>query len=127
MNDDIDEVKQDPSSLFVSGLSESLEAGLFRLYANLIGDGSSLAVGSAGGDQKIVGSGAFAREVKDGYVAAVAFTGDLRSGKGEVFRLVFLSFCQIYQSRASVWGSETEVYVLLACKLVTVFHFCSLY
>ena len=91
MDDDLDEVQQYPSALFVTGLSETWKVGLFGVGANLVGDGSPLSRARACGDDKVVGDRALAGQVKYGYVFAVPLAGNLSGGyrKGPIAGFFF--------------------------------------
>lgn len=94
MDDDIYEVEQYPSSLFVTGLSELPEAEFFSFRANFICDGPGLSVGSAGSDEEKIGRWALAGQVEYYYIRAVSLFGNFSGRKSEIFVICFLFSCQ---------------------------------
>ena len=94
MYNNLDIIHQNPSALFVAGLAESLEAGLFCIVGNLIGDGATLARACAGGDDKVIRYGAFAPQVKNFNIFTMPLGGYLGSGYSELSVGRFFLFCQ---------------------------------
>ena len=77
--DHVNEVDENPFSVFVACLPEPLEAALFRAPANLIGDGTGLSAAGASGDDEIICRRAFSTQVEDAYICAVPVDGDSRA------------------------------------------------
>ena len=80
MDNDIDEVDDDPFALLQSRLSVGWEVILFSQNGHFRGDRTDLLIAGAGGDDEVFGDGADVDEFQDHDVAAVAIvseTGDL--------------------------------------------------
>ena len=71
--------------MFVTCPAEDSKTVFSAELYDFIGDGAGLAVTCAGGDEKIIGCGAFALKVKHNYISAMSFEGDFGRLEGEFF------------------------------------------
>lgn len=85
MDDHVNEVQEYPFALFVTSPAEDSKTAFSAELYDFVGDGAGLAVACAGGDEKIIGCGAFAFEVERNYVGAMSFEGDFSRLEDEFF------------------------------------------
>ena len=83
MEDDVDEIGDDPGFALLPGASEAFIAALPGELDDLIADGAHLARAGAAGDDEIVGDGGESGQIEDGDAMGAGRGGEARGVDGQ--------------------------------------------